>query len=158
MNIDNIKSTIEFLKTTSSYYDHTEYSYPDDTPSNLAGYAAVDAGYRLDHHSDMCSDSEGNEYDIEKVAIAWFDLEGGPSGLGFELFCGIEEKFDSFITREDSIAVLENLIKTGEVDWKFVEDKYGETIKNREEEDEQDRKNFSNVMKIIMAREMMNAR
>ena len=120
MNVDNIRTTIESLRASTTY-DQTEYNDDCGTPACIAGHAVIDAGLILKTNLGYCYDVEGVVYDIEEAAATWLGFGGQRVADLFSIY-PLGEKT---VTKEDAIAVLENLIETGEVDWSICNEREG---------------------------------
>ena len=114
MHVDNIRKTIESLKASTTY-DQQIYQKPCGTPGCIAGHAVIDAGFFLCPEDEDCFNEEGSSYEIEYTASKWFGLEEDEAYKLFSMHPMI--KYGKMATKEDAIAVLENLIETGKVDW-----------------------------------------
>ena len=104
MNVDNIRTTIESIRRSETF-DQNTFDHDCGSPGCVVGHALIDAGFDL------------NDVAMRNEASQWFGID---PDLVIELFNGYRDEEEMPITKEDAIAVLENLIETGEVDWKVA--------------------------------------
>ena len=126
MNVDNIRKTIESLKASTTY-DQTDFTNPCGTPACIAGHAAVNAGYTLRTNSYTVTNENGCIEWIDNIASKWFGLKDN-SDESYQMFrCDPlgkdEEQRALFTTKEHAIAMLENFIKTGEINWNAINER-----------------------------------
>ena len=124
MNIDNIRTTIESLKASTTY-DQRAYinpSYICGTPGCIAGHAAIDAGYTF-KPGRYCCYHNGNARPVAAVAAEWFGIIPDSTETNL-MFCGTPFEYGiGSIPKEFAIAMLENFIETGKVNWNIYLEK-----------------------------------
>lgn len=130
VNVENINKVIQQLRNEKAFFDMSYWSigpdidldidldinnveYPENicgTPSCIGGWAEAILRYenKVDDHDWLSSTKIGEWLGIEDYQIAPLFFPGGEVAYVW----GVYEA-----TKEDAIAVLENLIETGEVDW-----------------------------------------
>ena len=129
MNINKIKKLIDYLKA-SKMFDQTKYFHPCGTPACIAGHACIMEGYIRDNGSAFTRFSmvlkkgEYTSMSAEMAATKILELTYQQSQAAFsEAPYGYFEDLDDEnwkikpTTVDDAIAMLENLIETGEVEW-----------------------------------------
>lgn len=122
VNVENINKVIQQLRNEKAFFDMKNWDnfehnsttvYPENicgTPSCIGGWAEAIVRYenKVDDHAWLSSTKIGEWLGIEDYQIAPLFF---PEGEAADVW-GVYEA-----TKEDAIAVLENLIETGEVDW-----------------------------------------
>ena len=109
MNVDNIRTTIESIRRSETF-DQNTFDHDCGTPGCIVGHALVDAGFDL-------NDAAVGRGIMRNETSQWFGID---PDLVIELFNGYRDEEEMPITKEDAIAVLENLIETGKVDWRVA--------------------------------------
>ena len=116
MNIDNIRKTIESLKASKTF-DQAHFLHSCGTPACIAGHAAADAG--ISYKRVPSSNYFNVAATIKTAAAHWFGIYPD-SKEADKLFFTISPN-NIATTKEEAIAVLENFIETGRVEWEREE-------------------------------------
>ena len=114
MNIDNIRKTIESLKASKTF-NQAHFLHSCGTPSCIAGHAAADAGIS---YKRVPGSNFNVAETIKTAAAVWFGIYPDSEEAN-KLFFTIDPN-DIVTTKEEAIAVLENFIETGRVEWERV--------------------------------------